>query len=72
MQMIIGTIGIILSTVGTVWTLWSILVTPTKYVGTYEEMGNRNKDFKKTKKHTIAGIILIILGGILQGISLWL
>ena len=72
MSAIVGTIGIILSVIGTIWTLWSILGTSAKYIGTYDEMENRQNDFRKTKKQVIIGCVGIFFGGILQIISLFL
>ena len=72
MSAIVGSIGIILSVIGTIWTLWSILGTSAKYIGTYDEMANRQNDFKKTKKQVIIGCVLILLGGLLQVMSLFL
>lgn len=61
--------GIILVMAGTILSLWSVLSTKTKYYGTAECHDNQQKEFKKQKNMVIIGIILIVLGSILQVIG---
>ena len=72
MDKILNVIGIILVMIGTVFSLWSILSTKEKYYGTCEWFSNLSDDFKKDKKKVIIGIILIVMGSILQIIGLFL
>lgn len=59
-------IGIIMCTIGTVLSLWTILTTKIKKVGTCEQLDNAQESFKKEKTYVIRGCLLIIVGGILQ------
>lgn len=68
---IISAIGIAMATVGTVLTLWTILHTDPKGVGTHGEPIQRRKEFPKEQKRARAGYVLIVLGGLLQIIGLF-
>lgn len=61
--------GIILSTLGTVFTLYNILSTNTRNVGTYGYLKNLQIDFTKQKNKTINGCLLIVFGSLLQIIA---
>lgn len=62
----INVLGIILSTAGTIFTLWTILITSKTYAGTWNELKERHIKFPKEKKRAIIGFIFIIVGGTLQ------
>lgn len=66
MKNTISALGIILSMVGTLLTLWTILSTKSSYAGTAAEFDNHHKEFPKQKAQAIIGFIAILLGGILQ------
>ena len=59
-------IGIIMCTIGTVLSLWTILTTKIKRVGTWEQLGNAQESFKKEKTLVVIGCLFIIMGSILQ------
>lgn len=63
---IISAIGIAKATIGTVFTLWTILHTNPKAVGTWGELANRNKECPKEQRKARVGYILIVFGGLLQ------
>ena len=56
----------------TVATLWNVLCTKSKYVGTALWYDKQNETFKETKKEVIIGCFFIILGGVLQCIAIFL
>ncbi len=66
MASIINTIGIILVTIGTVSTLWTIMRTNPQSAGTWEALENEHKEFPKEQRIVKIGCGLIILGGIFQ------
>ena len=72
MDKILSVIGIILVVAGTIFSLWSILGTKGKYVGTAEWFNNQQENFKKDKRKAVVGTTLIILGSIFQIIGLFL
>ena len=72
MKNIICAAGIILNTIGTLLTLWTIFATKVSYVGTAEELDNRGKAFAKEKKKVIIGTIGIGIGNLLQVVSCFL
>ena len=63
---IINAIGIALATIGTVFTLWTIIQTNPKTVGTWGELEERHKVFPKEQRRAKIGYTLIVLGGFLQ------
>ena len=69
---IISAIGIAMATIGTVVTLWTILHTNPKTVGTWGELENRNKEFPKEQCKARAGYFLIVIGGFLQIVGLFM
>lgn len=69
---ILSLLGILMVTVGTVATLWNVLCTKSKYVGTALWYDKQNETFKETKKEVIIGCFFIILGGVLQCIAIFL
>lgn len=71
MDKILSAIGILLSVFGTVLTLWTTFTTSIKYVGTCNEYINRPFEFPKEKRRVVIGVILIIIGGILQVVGLF-
>lgn len=58
--------GIIFVMFGTIFSLWSVLGTKVKEVGTAGKEDRKQEDFKKDKRNVIIGIILIIAGSIVQ------
>ena len=63
---IISVLGIILVTGGTFWSVLSLLTTKTNYVGTADWNDNQDKAFSKQKCQVICGLILIVIGSLLQ------
>lgn len=72
MDKILSAIGIVLVMIGTIFSLWSILATKTKYYGTCDWYSKLQDDFKKDKKKVIIGAILIIIGSVFQIVGLFL
>lgn len=62
--------GIMLSMIGTVFSLWTVITTSCAYKGTYNELANRNRDFRKEKRLVIIGCVLIVLGAFAQIVAL--
>ena len=67
---VITTLGIIVSMLGTVFTLWTTFIT--KNAGTYAELANRHIEFPKEQKRVKLGCALITFGGFLQIIGLYI
>ncbi len=65
-------IGIILNTIGTLFTLWTVFATKAASVGTAWELDNRWKKFPMEKRRVVAGFIIIAIGNGLQILSLFL
>lgn len=72
MATILCAIGIIINTVGTLITLWKIFATKSSYVGTVAWYDNQSEEFPKEKRCVYVGFSLIVLGNILQIISLFI
>lgn len=72
MSKIVSVVGIVFVMIGTIFSLWSILTTKTKYYGTVGWMSDLQDNFKKDKKKVIIGTILIIIGSIFQIVGLLL
>lgn len=64
--------GTLFVMIGTIFSLWSALITKNNYVGTADWYSKQQENFKKDKKKVIIGIIFIIIGSFLQIISLFL
>ena len=64
--------GIAINTIGTVFTLWTILSTKISYVGTAMHHDNQANDFSEEKRRVKIGLIGIILGNILQVLGVFL
>lgn len=62
----ISAIGIISVMLGTILSLLSVLGTRIKDVGTAAFEDRKQQDFKKNKISVVIGIILIIVGSVLQ------
>ena len=58
--------GIILTTVGTILTLWTIMTTDKKKAGTLGELEERHKVFPKEQRKVRIGCAVIGVGGLLQ------
>jgi len=73
MGKVLALIGIIAVAIGTILSLWTVLTTNLKSIGTwgYLEEGMRN-DYKKQKRLVIIGIVIILLGSLLQCIAIFL
>lgn len=65
-------LGIILNTVGTLFTLWTVFSTKSSDVGTAAEHDNRHKTFPVEKRRIIIGFVVIVMGNVLQAVSLFL
>lgn len=63
---IINAFGILIATIGTVLSLWTVMTTKTEKAGTGEEQKERHEKFPKEKKKVIIGCVLICVGAILQ------
>lgn len=63
--------GIVLTSIGSVISLWSIMTTKTSFVGTCEYQRTEPERFSKEKKLVIIGCIFIILGAVMQIVSLF-
>ena len=72
MNKILSTIGIVLVTIGTIFSLWSVLGTRTEDYGTCGWISNLYDSFKKDKKKVIIGTILIVVGSIFQIVGLFI
>lgn len=72
MKIIICFIGIILATVGTILSLWKVITSKSKDMGTVKQIDNIGLDFKKEKKWVGFGCCLIIVGNGLQIFSLFI
>lgn len=62
----INALGIALATIGSVFTLYTILHTEEKVIGTWDEGEKRRKEFPEEKRKAAIGCCLIIAGGVLQ------
>ena len=69
MNKLLNSVGIVLSIVGTIITLWTLLTTKNSEAGTWGELAERHEKFPKEKKKVKIGIVVIAIGGILQIIS---
>lgn len=72
MSKLLSAIGIVLVLIGTVFSLWSILGTASKKVGTADYHDNQQDYFKKDKTRVVIGMILIFAGSVSQIIGLFL
>lgn len=72
MSKIFTIVGIILTMIGTIFSLWSVLGTKSNYVQTAAWCEHQQESFKKDKKRVIVGTVLIIIGSFFQIISLFL
>lgn len=68
----VSTIGIVFVMIGTVFSLWSVIGTKTREVGTAEKEDRKQEDFKKDKRNVFIGIMFIISGSVLQIIGLFI
>lgn len=71
MDKILSVLGIIFVMIGTIFSLWSVLVTKTKYYGTVAWIVELQENFKRDKMKIIIGTILIVIGTIFQIIGLF-
>ena len=71
MSKAVSVVGIVFVMIGTVFSLWSVIGTKTKEVGTAGKEDRKQEDFKKDKRNVIIGIILIILGSSLQIVGIF-
>ena len=65
---IVTSIGIALVMIGTILSLWSVLNTKTSDVGTYDSCSGESQQqkFREQKRQVIIGIMLIVLGSLMQ------
>ncbi len=62
----INAIGILVTTIGTILTLWTIIRMDSKLAGTYEELKDRHKTFRKEQIKARVGCVLIAIGCLIQ------
>ena len=62
----INVVGIILTTTGTILTLWTILMMDKKKAGTWGEFEERHIEFPKEQRKVRIGCVGIAIGGLLQ------
>ena len=70
--MVLNILGIVLSTFGTIISVWSVLTTSTKSVGTAAYLDNQQNDFRKEKKFVWIGTILIVFGAVFQIVAVFI
>ena len=58
--------GIVLSFIGTAFSLWKILMRDERIAGTWRDIPNLHKNAIKERRYVIVGIALISVGNILQ------
>ncbi len=58
--------GIVLSFIGTAFSLWKILMRDERIAGTWRDIPNLHKNAIKERRYVIVGIILILVGNLLQ------
>ena len=58
--------GIILSFLGTAFSLWTILMRDERIAGTWRDIPNLHKSAVKEKRYVLVGIALIFVGYALQ------
>ena len=63
---ILNALGILLTTIGTVLSLWTVMTTKTEKAGTWGELKEKHEEFPKEKKKVIIGCILICIGAFFQ------
>ena len=61
--------GIVLTVGGAIATVWSVLCTKGKYVGTADWHDKQTELFEKQKKQVCIGTIFVLAGGVLQVIG---
>ena len=66
MSKLLNSVGIALSIVGTVITLWTLLTTKNSEAGTWGDLAERQEKFPKEKKKVKIGIAVIPIGGVWQ------
>ena len=66
MAAIMNAIGIMMATIGTVFTLWTIIHINPQSAGTWDEQESRHEEFPREQMKAKIGCGLIIFGGILQ------
>lgn len=64
--MVWSIIGIVMNLIGTVLSLWTVLITSVAKTGTWGELYDRQDNFRKEKRRVIFGCIIILAGSILQ------
>jgi len=58
--------GIVLSFIGTAFSLWKILMRDERIAGTWRDIPNLHKNAIKERRYVMVGIILILVGNLLQ------
>ena len=71
MKSVLLVIGIILNTLGTLLTLWTIFSTKDSFIGTAAEYDSRHERFPTEKQKVIKGFVFIVLGNCLQILSIY-
>ncbi len=63
--------GIVISFLGTAFSLWKILMRDERIAGTWRDIPNLHKNAIKERRYVIVGIILIFIGYLLQIIGIF-
>ncbi len=58
--------GIVLSFIGTAFSLWKILMRDERIAGTWRDIPNLHKNAIKERRYVMVGIVLILVGNLLQ------
>ncbi len=58
--------GIVLSFIGTAFSLWKILMRDERIAGTWRDIPNLHKNAVKERRYVMVGIVLILVGNLLQ------
>ncbi len=63
--------GIVISFLGTAFSLWKILMRDERIAGTWRDIPNLHKNAVKERRYVIVGIILIFIGYSLQIVGIF-
>lgn len=56
---VLNAFGMMIATIGTLLSLWTVLTAKTEKAGTWGELNERREEFLKEKKKVIVGCVLI-------------
>lgn len=66
MNKILSVLGIIMVAIGTIWSVWSVLVTDSVEIGKAYNEDHKSEAFEVQKRQVIKGMLFIVLGSFLQ------